>query len=151
MIPDILFTSPKTEEEFSRYYHFRWEQLRAPLDFPPGSERDEHESDAFHACAMKPDHEIIAVGRIHHIDDDHSRIRFMAVAEKYQRLGIGTFLLTMLERYAKTQQRSRIWLHARADVYHFYEVNGYMATGEVETTLPIKHFRVEKILTSSKD
>lgn len=133
----------------ARYFQFRWEQLRAPLDFPHGSERDEHESEAFHACALKPDHEVIAVGRIHRIDDKQARIRFMAVAEKYRRLGIGSFILNMLEQYAKSHQQSVIWLNAREQILPFYTLNGYQVIEEVKTTLPIRHFRVEKRLAQS--
>ena len=75
-----------------------------------------------------------------------ARIRFMAVAEKYRRLGIGSFILNMLEQYAKSQQQSLIWLNAREQILPFYTLNGYQVTEEVTTTLPVRHFRVEKRL-----
>lgn len=144
MIPDILFTRPKTSEEFEAYFAFRWEQLRAPLGYPRGSERDQHEAGAFHAMALNMDHTVIGIGRIHLEHSTTARIRFMAVAPKYHRLGIGGFLLSMLEQYAKNQGASIIWLNARSDVQGFYTMNGYRALNEVKTDLPIGHFRMEK-------
>ena len=61
----FTLTKPKSAVEFERYYQFRWQQLRAPLNLPLGSEKDECELKAFHSMALATDNSIIGVGRIH--------------------------------------------------------------------------------------
>ena len=44
--------SPATPDEWQRYYHLRWQILRAPWQQPPGSERDDLEAQAYHLMLL---------------------------------------------------------------------------------------------------
>jgi len=72
---------PQTDEEFERYYHFRWTLLKKPWDQPQGSEKDEYESHAIHRMIVDADHQPIAVARLVVISVEEGQIRYMAVAK----------------------------------------------------------------------
>ena len=57
--------TPKSDVEFEAYYQFRWEHLRQPWNFPPGSEKDEYEQVAEHRVITNRKNEIVACGRVH--------------------------------------------------------------------------------------
>ena len=114
---DYELRSPKSAEEFDKYFYFRWQQLRQPLNLPLGSERDEHEQNSFHCMAVTPDLKIIGVGRVNSESCDVMRIRYMAVDQSVQGKGIGKAILQRLLEYAKEQHARRCWLKARAVSY----------------------------------
>ena len=147
---DTLYriTSPGSEAEFQRYYTFRWQQLRQPLDMPPGSERDNQEDGAFHCMAIDDNDQVIGIGRIHFDSKQTTRIRYMAIAESYQRQGIGTEILNNLLDYARNNDAQSCWLKAREDACQFYLNNGFSIVGEVDSELPIRHFRMERLLNN---
>lgn len=143
----MLFKSPYTDEEFQRYYAFRWQQLRAPWQQPRGSEKDELEEVSFHVMAVTDENEIIGVGRLHFIDDETAQIRYMAVDPVYQGQGIGGQLLHHLEEYAASAGRYTILLHARENALRFYEKLGYEKREKSHLLYgEIQHFRMEKSL-----
>jgi len=142
-LKNISLTSPSTAAEFERYYQFRWQQLRKPLNLPKGSEQDEYESISFHCIAVDSSQEIIAVGRITPESDNQMRIRYMAVADQYQHQGLGSMILRALLRYAQQQNISMCWLNARVEAVSFYEKNGFSVVGCSETDLAIPHKRME--------
>ncbi len=122
--------SPKTEKEWHAYYQLRWQILRAPHQQPIGSERDELEDQAFHACAFTEQQDAIGVGRLHRLDNTIGQIRYMAVADAYQKRGIGLQLLNYLESMASDQNITTIQLNARENALPFYQKAGYTITGD---------------------
>ncbi len=142
--PTLL--SPVSAEDFAAYYLFRWQMLRAPWQQPPGSEQDECDADAHHVMLKQADN-IIAVGRLHVVATDSAQIRYMAVADKFQRKGHGKSILDALETVARQMQIQSIILDARESATGFYEANGYKVIAPVHTLYNvIKHVRMEKIL-----
>ena len=139
-------TSPVTAEEFDRYFQFRWQHLRQPLQFPLGSERDEYETDAFHRMALADDNQIIGVGRIHCANDSHAQIRYMATATAWRRHGVGSAILTDLLEYAVQHNIKTCWLKSRESVSAFYQSHGFEIIGPAESELPVPHVRMEKPL-----
>lgn len=148
-----LFTlsSPESAQEFAQYYHFRWQQLRQPLQLPPGSERDEFETTAFHRMAINARDEIIGVGRIHFENTLQARIRYMATAPAMQHKGVGSAILQDLLAYAAARQIEVCWLKARASVCPFYQQQGFEIIGKTSSELPIVHIRMEKWLIPHKN
>ncbi len=142
----FTLTSPRTDQEFDRYYRFRWQQLRQPLQFSPGSERDEYEAAAYHCMALDQNHQIIGVGRIHFPDESQAQIRYMATAPAVQGQGVGSAILIDLLNYAAQQNIKTCWLKSREAVCDFYKKHGFEITGPVESELPVAHVRMEKRL-----
>lgn len=138
--------SPHTEEEFARYYQFRWQQLRQPLNLPIGSEKDDLESQSYHRMAVIEDHAIVGVGRIHLDSPLTAQVRFMAIDSRYQLRHIGSQLLNDLLRYAKKSGANMCWLNARAGACDFYLAQGFIVESEIDSLLNIPHYRMKKSL-----
>ena len=138
---------PQTGEEFRRYYHFRWQLLRAPWQQPQGSEIDDIESQCIHVMAIDNKNNVIAVARLQYNTDTEAQLRYMAVAGKHERQGIGRALVNILEQYARNACRKTIVLDAREPAVGFYEKLGYRVTEKTYLLFDeIQHYRMIKDL-----
>ena len=124
-----IIKEPKTNDEFKLYYDFRWELLRKPYDQIKGSEKDKYENKAYHLMVINLSNKVIGVGRLHKIENELgnvcAQIRYMAVSKDFQKKGLGTKILTNLEKYAFNDNASEIILHSRENAIDFYKKNGY--------------------------
>jgi predicted GNAT family N-acyltransferase len=75
------------------------------------------------------------------------KVRQMAVATEHQGLGIGTKLIENAEKFAISQGKSRIYLHARDHAVGFYRKFGYQVVSEQFLEIGIPHFAMEKVLS----
>ncbi len=148
---DQLFSilTPQSDEEFVRYFHFRWQQLRKPLGLPVGSEKDQLEQSAYHCMAVNVEKSVIGIGRIHLHSEHEMQIRYMAVDKAYQRIGVGTGIIQYLLTYAQEKHVTKCWLNARLQACRFYENIGFENKGTIESDLDIPHFRMEISLARS--
>ena len=115
---------PKNEDEFNEYDLFRWRLLRKPIGKTIESLKDEYEDKSFHLIGVI-DNQIVACGRLHFIDDSKAQIRYMAVDEKYQRKGLGSSILSLLESHAKKNNADKVILNARDHAIKFYAAAKY--------------------------
>lgn len=122
--------SPATKREFESYYDLRWQILRAPWQQPKGSEIDELESQSIHRAVVDEKGDVVAVGRLHKVDQHSAQIRYMAVAEKAQGKGLGKQILNALLDIAKQQGVREIQLNAREQALTFYERLGFENLGK---------------------
>ncbi len=148
---DYVLISPKSDDDFERYYQFRWEQLRKPLDLPRGSERDALDNQSYHCMVQLSEGLSIGVGSIQPQEDNTMRIRYMAVESQYQRLGVGAKIMKNLLDYAIDNQTAKCWLNARAQAVDFYHKQGFDVIDEVKTELAVPHFKMEILLNTYKD
>ena len=122
----ITILKPTSSEEFRKYYNLRYEILRKPWGQPLGSERDEGEETSIHRMIINElTGEALAVGRLQYNSKDEAQIRYMAVADEYQRQGLGSQIILVLEDVAR--RNGNIWmiLSARGNALQFYKNNGY--------------------------
>ena len=136
--------SPATAEEWQRYYQLRWQILRAPWRQPPGSERDELESAAYHLMLVNEQGDIAAAGRLHQLDTNTAQVRYMAVATEYQGKGAGSRLLAALEAQAVAWGCASVRLNARDTALAFYRRYGYRFVAEAATQFGIAHLLMQK-------
>ena len=146
----VTYRAPHSAGEFEDYFKFRWQWLRKPLGLERGSEQDGHENSAFHIAGFSNEI-IIAVGRLQINKDTTARIRYMAVDNAFRNQGVGSNLLTKLEKIAETENAKTCWLYARETATSFYLKNNYQIKGEAESGLDIKHQRMEKTLKVMED
>ena len=146
MLKNINIRQSVSETDFNKYYELRWRILRKPWGQPKGSEVNDRDDDAFHILAEEND-EVVGVSCIHEIEDGVGRIRFMAVEDDFQNLGIGKKMIQELENYASQQGWTSIRLWAREIAWDFYLKLGYkiIADGELLFGV-IKHKIMEKSL-----
>ena len=142
----FTLTFPKSHDDYKRYYQFRWEQLRKPLDLPFGSELDPLDEISFHCMAVINQDELVGIGSIQPAEIDSMRIRYMAVNKDFQRLGIGSAIINKLLEYAIENHATKCWLNARSNALEFYLRQGFKVVAEVETELEIPHFKMETLL-----
>lgn len=142
-----IIRSPESDAEWSAYYDLRWRILREPWQQPRGSERDELDATATHRLILDIDSRVVAIGRLHALDNQTGQIRYMAVERGCERQGLGTRILSALERAAIDQALNTIRLHARAPAVPFYQHHGY-TTLEASHTLfdTIPHYLMQKSL-----
>ena len=135
---------PKTKTDFEKYYQLRWKMLRKPWHQPKGSERDISDKDSLHIMAVE-NGEVIGCGRGHLNSEEHAQIRYMAVAEEFQRKGIASEILKELERRLIANGAKEIILKSRETAVLLYEKNGYKIykVGEILFG-EIKHFWMKK-------
>ena len=121
---NLEFRVPKNKDEFNEYDLFRWRLLRKPIGKTIESLKDEYEDNSFHLIGVI-DNQIVACGRLHFIDNSKAQIRYMAVDEKYQRKGLGSSILSLLESHAKKNNADKIILNARDHAIKFYAAAKY--------------------------
>ena len=137
--------TPKAKKEIEEYYKLRWSLLRRPLGGKRGSEIDKLERTSFHRAIVK-DKIIVGVGRIHFIDNI-AQIRYMAVKNNFSRQGLGSKMITELEKLAEENKIKKIYLNSRINAVKFYENNGYSKIRKAKPSFgSIVHYRMEKIL-----
>jgi thioesterase domain-containing protein len=137
---------PSSAAEWQQYYQLRWQVLRQPWQQPLGSERDEHEADAYHVMLVNAEGVIAAVGRLHKCSDVIAQIRYMAVAEAYRGKGAGQRILQALEQQAVLWQCQGIKLNARESALSFYQNIGYQQVAAADTLFGIRHFQLQKTI-----
>jgi ribosomal protein S18 acetylase RimI-like enzyme len=145
--PAPTIAEPRSDEEWSAYYHLRWRVLRQPWGQPLGSEKDALEQEAIHLLACDPIGQAVGVGRLHLNHPGEAQIRFMAVAEPARGLGLGSALLRELEHRARDRGAKVIVLEARDTARPFYARHGYAVVGKGKTLFgTVTHHRMQKMI-----
>ena len=106
------------------YYDLRYRVLRAPLNQPRGSEKNDGDIDNLHLALFVKD-EIIAIGRLDDAEGNLMQARFVAVEEDRQGQGLGKAIMLEMEKIAKGQGKIGIVLQARDYAVDFYKNLGY--------------------------
>ena len=141
---------PLTKTEFENYYFFRWKILRKPLGLNIKSVKDNLEDLSIHLMITNQSKEIIAVGRMHFLDNsnkDVAQVRYMAVDDNFQRIGLGKKMLKKFEIMARNKRVKKIILHARESAIEFYKKNGYKIKEKSHLlNKEVQHWLMYKIL-----
>ena len=116
---------PCSDDDWRAYYELRWRILRAPWQ-QGGDARDETDNTSVHRMVVCNDNgKVVAVGRVHRLDERRGQIRYMAVEQGFERQGNGSLLLTALEKAALDMALETVILHARENALPFYRHHGY--------------------------
>lgn len=145
-MPNYLLKSPENKDEWERYLLFRWEMLRKPLGMSMDSLADSIEKESFHLMGIDEDGNVIASGRVHFNTSDEAQIRYMAVDDNFKRQGIGSEIVTELERYALSKRAVTITLNARENAISFYLSLGYSEVCPYQSDTGIPHKTMKKDL-----
>lgn len=144
--------TPKTDDEFARYYDFRWRMLREAWRMPVGSERDAYDELSAHRMIVTDNGETIAIGRLYMTPDNDGQIRFMAVHPNYRHKGMGAIVLVALESLARQDGAKRLVCNAREDAIPFYLKNDFTSQGELSDERgPVRHQQMLKHLDPLTD
>jgi len=122
--------------------------LMAPYGVDRGVALSHAEHEAEHVAAFDEDGTIIGYLRLLPPDDAGSmQIRQVAVAEAWQRRGLGRALMLAAEARAREEGAQSVWLNARVTAAAFYERLGYtVVSDEFVTGLAgLPHRRMRKV------
>ena len=144
---NYIIKSPETEQEWEKYFAFRWKLLRKPWNMPLSSLKDSLENESFHLIALSINNEIVASGRLHFINTKEAQIRYMAVAENLRREGLGSKILFKLEEEARNYGVEKVILNSRNNAIEFYKSLNYSEKSSYHSDTGIPHTRMEKIFT----
>lgn len=131
---------------YEEVYQLREEILRRPIGL---SLKDEDLSgDALdQIVTAKKGGELAGCVMIHPADSPGVlKLRQMAVAEKWQRRGIGQVLVGAAEEACRNMGATKIVLHARVTAQGFYEKLGYKVVSGIFTEVGIPHVVMEKAI-----
>ena len=144
----MKFISPKTEDEFYKYYLLRYNILRKPWKQHPGSEKEESDKNSIHRMLIDSKNgNALAVGRLHFNSNDEGQIRYMAVNNDAQGRGLGTQMIVELESIARKESIKWIILQARENAVPFYKNNGYEIIKKTHLLFnEIQHWLMKKML-----
>ena len=145
-MPNYLLKSPENKDEWERYLLFRWEMLRKPLGMSMDSLADSIEEESFHLMGIDEEGNVIASGRVHFNTSDEAQIRYMAVDDNFKRQGIGSEIVTELEKYALSKKAVAITLNARENAISFYLSLGYSEVCPYQSDTGIPHKTMKKDL-----
>ena len=145
-MPNYLLKSPENKDEWERYLLFRWEMLRKPLGMSIDSLADSIEEESFHLMGIDEEGNVIASGRVHFNTSDEAQIRYMAVDDNFKRQGIGSEIVTELEKYALSKKAVTITLNARENAISFYLSLGYSEVCPYQSDTGIPHKTMKKDL-----
>ncbi len=144
--------TPKTDNQWNKYYHFRWQMLREPWGLPLGSERDEFDIMSHHRMIVDGRGRPMAIGRLYITPDDEAQVRFMAVKPNRRDKGLGSLIMVALESLARQEGAKRLVCNAREDAITFYQHNGFESQGELSDQYgPVRHQQMVKPLEGMPD
>ncbi|MDF2177827.1 bifunctional GNAT family N-acetyltransferase/thioesterase [Aliiglaciecola sp. CAU 1673] len=140
--------TPVTEEDFEKYFQFRWVMLRKPWNYPPGSEKDEYEQVGHHRMVTDASGQVVAIGRLHFNTPEEAQLRHIAVHPDYQGKGLGKLVVSALESVARSEGIERIVTNSRELSTPFFQSCGFEVVGEGTTELGhLKREQMVKKLT----
>lgn len=142
--------TPTTEQQLEQYFAFRWQILKAPFNFPIGSEKDEYESVAEHRMLLNYKNEIMAVGRVHFNSAEEVQIRHIAVDFNAHGKGYGRLIVATLESYAIEQGAVRAVTNSLATSRPFFEQCGYTKQSTSEALSKLNRIQMVKKLTAQQ-
>lgn len=127
--------TPNTPELKEAYFHFRWLHLRAPWNFPPGSEKDEYEQVSEHRVLTDESGHIVACGRVHLNTAEEAQIRHVAVDPEQRGLGLGNAIMSELEHVAVELGAARAVTNSLETSIEFFKACGFTVEREAPNEL----------------
>lgn len=143
---NIEIREPQSEVEWENYFDLRYRILRAPLNQPLGSERNEGDSTGVH-FALYEDTVLKAIARLDQADTKTAQVRFVAVEKNVQGKGYGKAIMLAMENAAESRGDSKMILHSRDYAVDFYLKLNYQIVEKSYTLFDVlQHYLMEKAL-----
>lgn len=104
---------------------------------------DDLEKSSIHLIAVITER-IVAAGRVHFNSSDQAQIRFMCVDKDFRREGLGSKILSELEKNALKGGCSEVMLNARDIAMKFYLSSGYKKIKAYNSETGLPHTQMKK-------
>lgn len=151
-----LFPSPRVRRiafgsaDYADSLRLRETVLRAPLGLKLSAQDQQGEDAQWHFGLFDAAGALLACVVAVPVSPGVFKLRQMAVRAGAQGQGLGSRLLTEVERHLRDQGATQLLLHARVSAEAFYARQGYQAESEVFEEVGIPHRRMGKILHALK-
>lgn len=145
---NIEIREPKNDREWNDYYDLRYRILRAPLDQPRGSEKNDGDSTGVH-FALYENTVLKAIARLDQADDSIAQVRFVAVEENVRGKGYGKAIMIATEEAAKDRGDTEMILQARDYAVDFYLKLNYQLIEKSHLLFGVlQHYKMNKPLSA---
>ena len=142
----VRFLSITTNDtRYAQEQELRERVLRRPLGLSLSADDLCGEDQQVHIVAEEDGGELVGCALVAFLGEE-TRIRQVAVDERWRGQGVGSELVRRAEKAARERQRLRVMLHARVVAARFFERLGYTAVSEVFTEVTIPHIKMQKQL-----
>jgi predicted GNAT family N-acyltransferase len=142
----VNIRQPNTEQEWEDYYNLRFRVLRAPLNQPLGSERNDGDKTGIH-FALYENEQLQAIARLDQTEKLISQVRFVAVENSSQGKGFGRLIMYATEKKSKEMGNIKMILHARDYAVDFYvKLNYSLIEPSYKLFDVLQHYLMEKKL-----
>jgi N-acetylglutamate synthase-like GNAT family acetyltransferase len=142
----IKIVSPQTHDEFKAYYDLRYKVLREPFGLPRGTEKDDYEPISQHFMAIDEDtKQIVGVIKLMQKEPGVGCFTHMAVADDFQKKGIGKQLLAFIEKTARDEGYKELGCMAHLNTTEYFEHAGYKING-----LPTHYLGINQVVWMEK-
>lgn len=139
---DIVVVSYQSEV-YEQVYALRDEVLRKPIGLSLDDEDLTDEKNDY-ILAAKNNNKVAGCLILTPKNETTLQLRQMAVANSWQKKGLGRLLVKRAEILAEEKGYHTIVLHARIVAQNFYQKLGYTKIGNIFTEVGIDHIKMEK-------
>jgi len=108
-------------------------------------EYDEEDRTALHMLA-KDGEKAIGTARVLFLSNNQAKLERLAVLKSFRGRGIGSGIISFLEKQLKNQGVEKVMLHAQCRATAFYKSCGFAETGTPFWEVGIKHIKMQKQL-----
>ncbi len=134
--------APFNSDLYKQSLALREHVLRKPLGMLNRPEDVAHDHTQEHLVALL-NQQVVATVSLVPQDQEHIKLRQMAVSDVCQGKGVGAALIREVHRIALSRNIAHIALNARGEAIGFYQKLGYVAVGELFEEIGITHQRMQ--------
>jgi len=133
------------ESELKDAFRIRRQVFITEQNVPPNLEYDEEDRTALHMLA-KDGEKAIGTARVLFLSNNQAKLERLAVLKSFRGRGIGSGIISFLEKQLKNQGVEKVMLHAQCRATAFYKSCGFAETGTPFWEVGIKHIKMQKQL-----
>ena len=133
------------ESELKDAFRIRRQVFITEQHIPPNLEYDEDDRTALHMLA-KDEQKAIGTARVLFLSNNQAKLERLAVLKSFRGRGIGSEIISFLEKELKNQGVEKVILHAQCRAIAFYKSCGYQEPSTPFWEVGIKHIKMQKQL-----
>jgi predicted GNAT family N-acyltransferase len=134
-----------SESELKDAFGIRKQVFITEQNIPPDLEYDEDDRTALHML-VKNRGKAIGTARVLFLSNKQAKLERLAVLKSFRGRGIGSEIISFLEKELKNQGVEKVILHAQCRAIAFYKSCGYQKMGTPFWEVGIKHIKMQKQL-----
>ena len=143
---DYVVRFASTVKDRESAFELRRAVFEVEQNVPRPLDRDVHDGNADHVVAFDEAGRCIGTGRIVRVNYRTAQVGRMAVAASFRRHGVGSAMLSALERMACLRGVAEIFVHSQLPAEDFHRNRGYLPEGGIFQEQGVPHVRMSKLL-----